>query len=197
MFYGDIFPLNCTYIKKLMENHQQIEINRRQQQFLSLYKIAFPAFAKYVARMGGNLDEAKDSFQDALLAWYEKSTERSLQINKSEQAYVLGMAKYIWIKRFRSNLLHTHLDGDQSFDISIEDQVDLSETKILQVLETAGRKCMELLKSFYYDKVSPAKLARQYGFSGERSATAQKYKCLEKVRNEVKRKSLSYADFIN
>jgi|GEM_PF-1138641 len=70
-----------------MNNHQQIEINRRQQQSFSLYKNAFSAFAKYVARMGGNLDEAKDCFQDALLAWYEKSAESGLHISKSEQAY--------------------------------------------------------------------------------------------------------------
>ena len=74
-------------------NHQLQQMNQRQQQFINLYKTAFPAFARFVAHMGGNLDEAKDTFQDALLAWYEKSASSGLQITKSEKAYVLGMAK--------------------------------------------------------------------------------------------------------
>ena len=176
---------------------QPKEINHRQQQFISLYKNAFPAFARFVNRMGGNLDEAKDTFQDALLVWYEKNASANIVITKSEKAYVLGTAKYLWIKRFKSALSQTSIAADLNVEEIGEEPANPSEQKLLQVLETAGRKCMELLKSFYYDKLSPAKLATQYGFSGERSAAAQKYKCLEKVRNEVKRKSLSYADFID
>lgn len=178
-------------------NHQQVEVNKRQQQFISLYQNAFPSFSRFVSRMGGSPDEAKDCFQDALLAWYEKPASSGLQISKSEKAYVLGMAKYIWIRRFKSNLLQGNIDQQLHSDPAIDEEAQPSEQKLLQVLETAGRKCMDLLKSFYYDKLPPIKLAEQYGFSGERSATAQKYKCLEKVRNEVKRKSLSYADFID
>jgi hypothetical protein len=34
------------------------------------------------------------------------------------------------------------------------------------------------------------------GFANEHSASAQKYKCLEKVREIVKQKSLTYEDFV-
>ena len=176
--------------------HQQ-DRNQRQQQFFSLYKNAFPAFARFVSRMGGNLEEAKDIFQDALLAWYEKSASSDLSIARSEKAYVLGIAKYLWIKRYKSAVSQIALSADFDFNESFEEPASPSEQKLLNVLETAGRKCMELLRSFYYDKLSAAKLAERYSFSGERSATAQKFKCLEKVRNEVKRQSLSYADFID
>jgi hypothetical protein len=39
-------------------------------------------------------------------------------------------------------------------------------------------------------------IAGRFGFSGERSATVQKFKCLEKVRDTIKSKSLSYEDFV-
>lgn len=177
-------------------SHRQ-DMNQRQQQFFSLYKNVFPAFARFVCQMGGNLDEAKDIFQDALLAWYEKSASTTLTIDKSETAYVLGIAKYLWIKRYNSALSQTVLSAAAHFDLPYLEEASPSEQRILKVLERTGRKCLQLLKSFYYDKLSAAKLAELYHFSGERSATAQKYKCLEKVRNEVKRQSLSYADFID
>jgi predicted DNA-binding protein YlxM (UPF0122 family) len=45
---------------------------------------------------------------------------------------------------------------------------------------------MELLKAFYYDHCSMQEVADRFGFNGRRSATVQKYKCLEKVREEIK-----------
>jgi hypothetical protein len=39
-------------------------------------------------------------------------------------------------------------------------------------------------------------LADLFGYAGERSATVQKYKCIEKVRETVKEQSLAYEDFI-
>ncbi len=56
---------------------------------------------------------------------------------------------------------------------------------------------MELLKSFYYDQLPLADAATLFGFSGVRSATVQKYKCLEKVRESIKEKSLIYEDFLD
>lgn len=46
---------------------------------------------------------------------------------------------------------------------------------------------MQLLIAFYYDGLSMQDMARRFGFSGTRSATVQKHKCLEKVRAEVKK----------
>ncbi|WP_282636750.1 hypothetical protein [Sphingobacterium thalpophilum] len=55
---------------------------------------------------------------------------------------------------------------------------------------------MSLLKSFYYDQMSLQEIADDFGFSGIRSATVQKYKCLEKIRETVKEKALLYEDFL-
>ena len=64
-------------------------------------------------------------------------------------------------------------------------------------LQTAGKKCMDLLRSFYYDHLPLQDAATLFGFSGVRSATVQKYKCLEKVRETVKEKALTYEDFLD
>ena len=54
---------------------------------------------------------------------------------------------------------------------------------------------MELLSAFYYDKLNMLEVAQKFSFSGERSATVQKHKCLEKVKSVVKQKALQYEDF--
>ncbi|MDB5017863.1 MAG: polymerase subunit sigma-70 [Mucilaginibacter sp.] len=167
----------------------------REKLFITLYKTAFPAVARYVSKMGGSFDEAKDIFQDVLVIYYEKVAGSSVNFKTSEKAYLTGIAKHLWLKKYGDNRLHTSIDG---IDITnTEDEEQPSSTKIMHYLETAGKRCMDLLRSFYYDQLPLADVATLFGFSGVRSATVQKYKCLEKVRETIKEKSLTYEDFLD
>ena len=166
----------------------------REALFISLYKNAFPVVARYVSKMGGTFDEAKDIFQDALVIYYEKSVESSLELKTNERTYLLGIAKHLWLKQHRDNSKLTPIDG---LDIESEETAQASDKKVLNFLQTAGKKCMDLLRSFYYDGLQLADAAELFGFSGVRSATVQKYKCLEKVRETVKQKALTYEDFVD
>jgi len=165
----------------------------RERLLTALYKSVFPAVARYVSKMGGTFDEAKDIFQDALVAWYEKAVSGDFVLRSDEKAYLFGISKNLWLKRHKQNTQYVPLDG---FDAESEDAAPVSDSKILNFLQTAGKKCMDLLRSFYYDQVPLNDIAETYGFSGVRSATVQKYKCLEKVRETVKEKAITYEDFL-
>jgi RNA polymerase sigma factor (sigma-70 family) len=173
---------------------------QREEVFTTLYKSAFPLVAGYVSKMGGSFEEAKDVFQDALVAYYEKTRVAPLQLRHSARAYLYGIAKHLWHQRYHDkNALPAIglLTGDATTlqDTGAEHSTP-SSGKLLLLLSTAGQQCMQLLRAFYYDKLSMKEMASTYGFSSERSATVQKFKCLEKVKNTVKEKSLSYADFL-
>ena len=165
---------------------------KREELFIALYKKAFPAVAKHISRMGGSFDEAKDVFHDALVAYYEKMIEAKL-IAGNDTAYLVGISKNLWLKRYRAESRQVSLDN---FDIDMEEEEHPSENRLMHFLETAGKKCMELLRAFYYDELPLNDIATQFGFSGVRSATVQKYKCLEKVRETIKEKALTYDDFM-
>jgi DNA-directed RNA polymerase specialized sigma24 family protein len=168
----------------------------RKTLFMQLYQQAFPLVAKYVREMGGSFEEAKDVFQDALVIYYEKTTTSALQLQYSERAYLLGIARHCWAKKNKGNNRFTSLP-DSLDEIAMEEDTGTTATnKLLDLLHSSGKKCMELLRAFYYDKLPMQKLATRFGFSSERSATVQKYKCLEKVRDIVKDKSLTYEDFL-
>jgi predicted DNA-binding protein YlxM (UPF0122 family) len=111
----------------------------------------------------------------------------------NEVAYLIGIAKHLWHRKFGSEELTIPLDG---VDVSIADEEELSTHRLMRFLTRAGSKCMELLKSFYYDEAPLNEIAETFGFSGVRSATVQKYKCLEKVRETIKQKALQYEDFV-
>lgn len=167
----------------------------------ALYKDAFPLVAKHIARAGGSLEEARDVFQDALVIYYEKRMQGQLILRYSEKSYVFGIARFLWNKQYRETLgkdpidvLRPELNGYDNLISSADKQI--CSSSLFKLLQSSGKRCMELLNAFYYEKMSMEKLAVQFGFSGARSATAQKFKCLEKIKKTVKEKSIHYADII-
>lgn len=173
----------------------------REALFMKLYQQAFPLVARYVAKMGGSFDEAKDIFQDALVLYYEKVEVSGLALKYSEKSYLFGIAKHLWVKRYKENGNHISIDLEGSAFMSVIDLTDaaykeVSKLKLMNLLERTGQKCMQLLSAFYYEKLDMETLAGRFGFAGARSATAQKFKCLEKVKAMVKEKSLKYEDIV-
>jgi DNA-directed RNA polymerase specialized sigma24 family protein len=176
-----------------MNNNKLSTIELRETFFMALYKKAFPAVARYIARMGGSMEEAQDLFQDALVIYYEKITSAQAELIVSENAYLLGISKRLWLQRYRAMSKNQPLND---FEMEAVADEQPATGKLMHYLETAGKKCMDLLKAYYYDHLPVADVAALFGYSGTHSATVAKYKCLEKVRETVKQQSLNYADFI-
>lgn len=163
--------------------------------FAQLYEEAFPNVAKFVANRGGTFDDAKDIFHDALVILYEKSmTQRKAGIESTER-YLVGIAKHLWIRKFNNNLKTVGLD-DLEKSISIpEDYYEPEGSRLTSLLELTGRKCLQLLRAFYYDNLALEQIKTTFGFSTTHSASAQKFKCIEKMRNIIQKKSMGYEDF--
>lgn len=168
---------------------------QRRELFIHLYQRAFPVVAQYVSRMGGSFDQARDVFQDALVVYYEKVIVVPAVLS-NDIGYLIGISKNLWLKRYRDAGRHTVPLEANDTNMAWADDQSPSSKRIFRFLEVAGRKCMDLLKAFYYDQMPLKEIAEKFGYSGIRSATAQKFKCLEKVREKVKEKALVYDDFM-
>lgn len=168
-------------------------LQEKEIQLAKLYQSVFPPLCKYISRNGGSLDEAKDVFHDALIIYYEKDLE-SIAVS-DQKAYVFGIAKHVWNKKCREKQRYTMLDS-LSIPMPVTETQSVVSNKLLLFLKQAGSKCMDLLQAFYYENQHAEKIAERFGYSGVRSATVQKFKCLEKVRALVKSNSQQYEDFI-
>jgi DNA-directed RNA polymerase specialized sigma24 family protein len=183
----------ATFIEKKQSSREVL--------FMKLYQEAFPLVARHISKMGGSFDEAKDIFQDALIVYYEKVQVSGVTLKYKEKAYLFGIAKYLWIKHYNENSGNISLDSqgpafNEGIDLADAAYEEVSSLKLMRLLQGAGQKCMQLLSAFYYEKLDMETLAERFGFSGPRSAAAQKFKCLEKVKETVKEKSLKYEDIV-
>lgn len=168
-------------------------IQANEALFTEAYKIAFPTVASFVRKMNGTFEEAKDIFQDALIIYYEKSKTQNFGEEHSVAPYVAGIARHLWYKKYREDKPKKSLSN--FVDLKMQEEDPEVSASLLSFVEASGKKCMDLLKAFYYEKLNMKNLSLKFGFSGERSATTQKYKCLEKVRNAIREKSLNKEDF--
>ena len=166
----------------------------REVAFEKLYEDAFPAVAGLVHSLGGSQPDAEDVFQDALIVLYEKVTGQPQVIKTSVNSYLLGIVKHLWIRKFREDRRIISMNRMEAEITIPEDfyQPEKSNVRLADYLALAGKKCMTLLEAFYYKGKSLQEIAVAFGFSGIRSATVQKFKCLEKVRKQVKAKNLDY-----
>src|SRR5687767_8943798 len=73
---------------------------QRERLFTALYEKAFPAVAAFVSNRNGTIQDAKDIFQDALVIFYEKTVADKMIITGSDESYLLGIAKHLWLRKF-------------------------------------------------------------------------------------------------
>ncbi|MEL6536654.1 MAG: sigma-70 family RNA polymerase sigma factor [Bacteroidota bacterium] len=157
------------------------------------YEEVFPRVATYIHKQGGSLEEAKELFQEALVLYYEKISTGAFAPEHSDGAYLLGMVKHLWLKYRKQQGRLADLTETQPRE---EPAAEPKLEKLVLLLKQSGQRCLDLLQSFYYERLSMQKVSERFGYKSERSATVQKYKCLEKLRAEVKDKSLNYEDFL-
>ena len=180
-------------MKQTKTNPLPTEIPAAKEFFESIYESSFLPVARYISQSGGTLEQAKDTFHDAIIIYYEKYIGGNLKIEQSENAYILGIAKHLWLRKSRKERNSAASDYSE-VRYTPPDPV-ANEKKLLQFVEQTGQRCLQLLRSFYFENTNMKKIAVDFGFNSDRSATVQKYKCIEKIRKVIKQKSLTYEDF--
>ena len=73
-------------------------------------------------------------------------------------------------------------EEDLNEAIARENEMKLAE----EVVSDLGDRCKELLMLFYLGSVKLKAIAEQMGYSSEKTAKNQKYKCLEAAKNRLK-----------
>ena len=184
-------------VQTVTQTHETAAGLSRDAFFSELYLNVFPPVASFIRMRNGTLDDAKDIFQDALIIFYEKKMQQSLEIQLTDEAYVFGIVKHLWIKKVKGDQRVLLSETEAMITLPVEIELDHASNSIVDFLKSTGQKCMNLLQAFYYDKKSLETIKSSFGFSSIRSATVQKFKCLEKVRDLVKQKFKHYEDFID
>ena len=166
------------------------DLRTREKAFEYLYRHYYEGPEAYILQNKGTQDEARDVFQDALIVLYNQILKGAFREQSSLKTYLFGICKNIWYKRLAKQ---KPLAGMESLKTAKEDSPEVDEILIgnerTQLVERLLNKltveCNEILKLFYFDKLSMKKIREQLNLASEQVAKNKKMKCLKKLRSIV------------
>ncbi len=161
----------------------------RAQALTRLYRLGFPPVRRYIGRRGGSPQDAQDVFQDALVILYEQATSGTLILTASASTYLLSISRNLWHQELRRRARLPHEALPAEWEPAANDDTEALAAPAFAVrdyVEQLGGKCKSLLLNFYYFQQPLTQLAETHGYRSARSATVQKFKCLERLRRAVR-----------
>ena len=174
---------------------QEILQNIRSKAFdravKELYKHE-PMVRRTLFKYGAPETLVPEIFNDGLVLLLEKTQEDDFKLTSKLSTYLTGICLNHWRNQSRklSTKVRVELDLEieQSYafvdyDSDKEEKLQLLDT----ILEKIQDRCKKLLRMFYFEGKRMAEIAKKLGFSSEKSAKTQKYKCMEKAHELAKR----------
>jgi RNA polymerase sigma factor (sigma-70 family) len=154
----------------------------------TLYKSHFGMVQHFVTNNNGSFDDARDIFQEAMIALYEKVQNESFSLTCQIKTYLFSICKHLWLKRLQQM-------GKYSSPLNIEEEAIAVDTDIEEAahkdaafdimdraLNSLGEPCKGLLEGYYLNKKGMQELAAAFGYTNADNAKNQKYKCLMRLK---------------
>lgn len=145
-----------------------------------LYAI-LPLVKKYIGANSGTAADADDIFQDALVILCKKVQEPGFTLTAPLKNYVMAIVKNCWLQQLRLRKKWPEGQAPDDMPDTAGTEESLYHTA-QQAFELLGEKCRQLLVLFYFDHYSYKLIADKLAFSDERTAKNQKYRCLQKAK---------------
>lgn len=154
----------------------------------ALYKRHFNMIQHFVLNNNGSFDDARDVFQEGMVALYEKVQTESFVLTCQIKTYLFSICKHVWLKRLQQMGKYSSPLSVQEDSISVEeDWTDFGKKEAAfaimdRALNSLGEPCKSLLEGYYIHKKGMQELAADFGYTNADNAKNQKYKCLLRLK---------------
>ena len=116
----------------------------------TLYKSHFTMIQHYVENNNGSFDDARDIFQEAMIALYEKVQLDSFVLTCQIKTYLFSICKHLWLKRLQqmgkySSPLSAHEESiSVEMDMGQIEKKDAAFAIMDRSLNSLGEPCKSL-----------------------------------------------------
>lgn len=140
-------PPASIYLDALLKNDEKI--------LKQLYTETIPSVVQYVVQNSGTETDARDIFQEALLAIFQKAQSGQLQINSGFQPYLFAVCRNLWLMQLRKRSAKRVTNMDERQHIISTDSFGEAEHTanqyarqrlIEEQLQKLGDACKSLLR---------------------------------------------------
>ncbi len=163
--------------------------NGDTQQIAAVYDLILPAIIQWIKQNNGSEQDARDVFQEAILALYGRVRQGDFELTCSLKSYLMVVCRNLWLNQLRRQKKVVPLDQDSKeeevLDNGIHQAMEQTEKGRLFVKHflALGKDCQEILSAFFA-KIPFRKIAEEKGTS-EGYLKKKKFKCKERLLQAV------------
>ncbi len=170
--------------------------NNHQPAFEHLYRQHYPAVRQLVQQYRGSEDDARDIFQEGMIALWDNIRSGAYQLREGVKmsTYLIQICKLRWMDRMkkassRYEIKQADYVEPATAADAMQNLTDHEEQKqFARNFAQLGKRCQEMLKRFYFEKQPLKEIAAALQI-GEASAKNEKYRCMQRLKKIVTQKS--------
>ena len=149
-----------------------------------LYKKYYRMMTNIVLKNNGTEEEAKDVYQEALLAFWQKAASGKLVLTSKISTFLYSICLNQWRKELdrKSRLSSEEVDGEEFQDHDENERYKL----VMQCIGELGETCRKILTYYYFDGLNMTDIAEKLNFANTDTAKTKKYKCKKKLDSLIK-----------
>ncbi|MEL6561667.1 MAG: sigma-70 family RNA polymerase sigma factor [Bacteroidota bacterium] len=177
-------------IERIKSADRKVSNNALKEIYLANVKLV----EQYIMNHGGSQEDAADTYQDAVMVFYNLTREDRFEGKSSISTFIYSVARNIWSKKMRHLVKQRNL---KVVDFERLPEQDLPKNEIdLQlilkgVMEQMGSDCKDLLTYFYYEKLSMSDIMEKFGLGSTQAAKNKKLRCVKKLMQLFKKNGIT------
>ena len=154
----------------------------------AIYRDNYAMIQAFVLNNSGNIDEARDLFQETMIVLFEKASSGSFELHCQLKTFIYSVSRRLWLKRLQQmQRFGTRSEGLEE-TIPVEEELESHQKRnddfelMEKAMGTIGEPCKSLLNAYYLQKKNMQEIADSYGYTNADNAKTQKYKCLMRLK---------------
>ena len=178
-----------TILHKLQEGKQDALV-----EVYKLYRNEFIHFA--FTNYGCDADNAKDVFQEVVIAFYDNVKSGKLTVlDSSLKTYLFQIGKFKLINLSKKEARKVTFDGDSLINgqqltenkMADKEEQDFIKETITKFLNEQCEDCRKVLEMYYFEDLDMKTIAERMGYKNADVAKNKKSICFKKLAESVKK----------
>lgn len=156
----------------------------------AVYDLALPAVIYWVKENSGTEADARDVFQEAIMALFQKLEKGDVRLTCTLKSFLRVICRNLWLARLRNRKMVQSTPLEQIENVELDDdlmqRIATSEKERLffHHFDALGENCRTILQ-WFFDKV-PMKTIAERLSSSESYIKKRKFLCKEKLIKAIK-----------
>jgi len=163
-------------------------LNNSESVVKRLYLAYFPMVMQLIINNSGDVDDAKDIYQEAIIILYNKVKNGDFELSSKLKTYIYSVCRRLWLKRLSQ--LNRYGGDIKDFEeyLSVDDETEKNNERDIQfnrmgdALKLLGEPCKTIIEDFYINNRSMKEICEEFGYTNADNAKTQKYKCLQRLK---------------